>query len=503
MKTFAALFVFASLLSYSLTALLLHLCRKYNWFDLPDHRRKIHTEPIPRLGGVAIFLAFITGLGLLLLRTNFVTEFFKVHLSDVKYMLIPGTFVFLAGLYDDLWGLSAKVKFLLQILGAVFLYAYGFQIAQISNPFGRPIEFGVLALPITVLWVVGITNAFNLIDGMDGLAAGIAFFVSLSVFVVSILQEHTLISIFSVLIAGATLGFLRYNFNPARVFMGDSGSYFLGFLLSAITIQGSQKSSTMVSIAVPILLLGIPIIETLLTITRRFLDGKPLFGADREHMHHKLLKIVRSQRFAVLILYGATGLFGLTSFLVVISSDKVVALVSLATGIVALWGLRALGYAELEELWNYGYRVLRFQRRILTNQIFIRKASNELENTKSVEGVLAILADTFQALNFDYAEMTVSRRNGPEDEAFRWYWYAKGGDDAAPASARADHIWKIVIPISDDPYLIGVLTLARSLEKEALPFQISSIVDVFTRRLIPKLPLFPSREYKDHSELTV
>jgi len=503
MKTYAALLVTSALLSASFTYVLLSLCRALKWFDQPDYRRKIHTQPIPRLGGVAIFLTFNLSLGLLLLRTNLVTEVFRLHLHDVTYILIPGTFVFLAGLYDDVKGLSARCKFGLQILAALFLYYSGFRISQISNPFGSPIEFGMLALPITVFWVVGITNAFNLIDGMDGLAAGIAFFVSLSVFAVSVLQNHVLISIFSVIMAGATLGFLRYNFNPARVFMGDSGSYFLGFVLSAITIQGSQKSPTMVSLAVPILLLGIPITETLLTITRRFLDGRPIFTADQEHMHHMLYRLVRSQRFAVLILYGITALFGLASFLVVASGDTVVALVSIGTGLIALWGLRKLGYVELEELWDFASRLVRFERRIIANQIFIRKASNALERADSLDGVLAILAETFGALNFDYAEIAVSRRDSPEGPPYMWRW-KQPARLAVPRNGEAmDHIWKILIPIHDETNLIGVLTLARSLDKEGLPFQVSSIVNLFTMKLNNKLSLFPANAYPDPLALTV
>lgn len=283
--------------------------------------------------------------------------------------------------------------------------------------------------------------------------------------------------------------------------MGDSGSYFLGFVLSAITIQGSQKSATMVSIAVPILILGIPIIETLVTITRRFLDGKPLFSPDQEHMHHKLLKLVRTQRFAVLILYGVTAFFGLSSFLVVISSDTFVATLSLGAGIVAVWGLRKLGYVELEELWDYGSRALRFQRRIITNQIFIRKAANRLDNAYSFERMVSILAETFASLNFDCAEIVITKSHGHADDYFRWSWYQNNLEYMHSQCNGAGHQWKIVIPIGEESIAFGYLTLSRSLDKDGLPFQISSIVNMFAGKLTDKILLFSRKDYDERFEM--
>jgi UDP-GlcNAc:undecaprenyl-phosphate GlcNAc-1-phosphate transferase len=496
MKTYAVLFVVTALLTYLLTPLLLFVCKRFKWFDQPDTARKLHDRPIPRLGGVVIFTVFNIGLSLLFFRSNLITDFFRLHLEDVKYIMIPGICIFLIGLYDDIVGLSPKKKLFLQALAAVLLFQHGFRITEIANPFGDTIRVEYLSLPITVLWIVGITNAFNLIDGMDGLAAGIAFFVSVSTFAVSFAMNHQLVSIFSILIAGTTLGFLKYNFSPARIFMGDAGSYFLGFLLGAIAIQGSQKSSAIVSITIPLLLLGVPIIDTSLTIVRRFLDGTPILSADHGHIHHRLLKVVRSRRATVLILYFFTVLLGLLSFLVVIGGDKIVALISVGVGAAAVWGLKKLGYEEFEELWAYVSRILKFQRRVIANQILIRRISNEIELADSLDQVLSLTASALDGLDFDVAEIQISKLNGSGIQEFRWCW--KQSQTGPSRNEELRSTWKIVVPLSNGNGFMGTLTMFSTLGKERPLFQVSALVDMFAVKLKESLAKFPEPEYQAH-----
>lgn len=495
MKTYILLFLTSCLLTFLLTPLLLLLCKRYQLLDRPDRQRKIHTEPIPRLGGLAIFLTFNLVLSLLFLWENSVTSVFRLHLGDVAYILIPSTLVFLVGLLDDIRALPAKAKFVLQIAAAVVLYFSGFKISIVSNLFGEPIVLGIFALPITVLWIVGITNAFNLIDGMDGLASGIAFFVSASVFTVSLAQGNVLVSIISVITAGATLGFLRYNFNPAKIFMGDSGSYFLGFVLGALAIQGSQKSSMIVSVSMPILILGLPIIDTVLSIARRFLEGKPIFAPDQQHIHHKLLRIVRSQRFVVLILYGITALLSFFSLLIAIAGDRLVVFISLGMGLLAVWGIKKLGYEEFEELGIYVSRAIKFQRRVISNQIFIRKMSNEIENAKTIDEALHITREALSKLNFDRAEIKITSLNGRTSNQYYWSWSQNGKNHFF------DSMWEIYIPLNGKEGFKGELKLLRSLKKEGLPFQVSSIVDTFAVKLNRILAAFSEEEVERFFQL--
>ena len=227
-------------------------------------------------------------------------------------ILIPGTLVFLLGLYDDIYSVKPRVKFAVQaVAGADALLVR-------DRKFELPAMLGLhglewLSLVMTVVWVLWITNAFNLIDGLDGLAAGSSLFSTLTLFAVSLISGKGTVAPLALVMAGATLGFLRFNFNPATIFLGDCGSLFLGFMLSALALAASEKTPTIVAVALPIVSFGVPLLETSLSVVRRFLSGRPLFGADREHIHHKLLERGLSQRQAVVILYGASALCGLLS----------------------------------------------------------------------------------------------------------------------------------------------------------------------------------------------
>src|SRR5437660_12732172 len=181
-----------------------------------------------------------------------------------------------------------------------------------------------LGWPLTILWVLAITNAFNLIDGLDGLAAGSALFSTLVAFVVALLNGHSLVTVMTIALAGAILGFLRYNFNPATIFLGDSGSLFIGFMLSALALAGAQKTPTIVAVAIPVVSFGLPVLETLLSVVRRFLSGQPLFAADRGHIHHRLLELGFSQRQVVLILYVVSAVCGLLSLFLLYPSGPMV-----------------------------------------------------------------------------------------------------------------------------------------------------------------------------------
>jgi UDP-GlcNAc:undecaprenyl-phosphate GlcNAc-1-phosphate transferase len=466
--------------------------------DTPDGRRKIHTKPIPRLGGLAIFIAFNLTLSLLFLHENVITHAFRVRAQDIFHILLPGWLMFFIGLYDDLKGMAAKKKLAFQILAATTLYYYGFKIAMITNPFGGVIDLGILSWPITVLWVVGITNAFNLIDGMDGLAGGIAFFGALFVFFVSLVQQNPLVSVISATMAGAALGFLKYNFNPARIFMGDCGSYFLGFILSALAMFGSIKSSMLVSVSIPVLLLGLPILDTLLAVARRFLEGKPIFAPDQQHIHHRLLRLARSQRFVVIILYGVTALLGFLSWTVVVAGDQLFALIALSVGLLSVWGIKALGYEEFEEFSAYLLQAIKSQRQTIANQIFIRKVSAEIENAATLSDALSITAEALDKLNFDSAEIQLCKTDGtatapPSDSPNRYAWH--WAQNEASAATDRHLMWEITIPLNGDSGITGSLRLSRSVQKESLRFQISSIVNKLAVNLSHSLGRFPEADF--------
>lgn len=338
------MFFVAIAISAVLTPFVIKLAVRIGAIDVPKDSRRVHKTPIPLIGGLAMFVSFTL--------TILIFVPFK-HMPDgsskrIIGLLIGGAFITLSGFIDDIKPLSAKYKLLLQIIAAVILVCFGVRIKFVTNPFDRVTgisDIGFLSVPATIFWIVGITNAFNLIDGLDGLAAGVAGIASITLFIVSALNGRTTAELLTAVLAGSIIGFIPYNFNPAKIFMGDTGSQFLGFILAAISIEGSIKSAAAIAIVVPVLALGLPIYDTITSIIRRFINKKPVMQGDREHIHHKLLDMGLSQRQAVVVMYFISALLGMCaifatelstiqSFFVFISVFCIIILISKEAGII-------------------------------------------------------------------------------------------------------------------------------------------------------------------------
>src|SRR4051812_8017623 len=290
MKTYFALFLIAAFSSLMLTPLLRRLCERFRLVDASNDDRRVHEQAVPRLGGVAIFVSVVIALSALLFVNNLLTQTVRGEAKSIGAILLCGLLILALGAYDDLWGVNAVVKFVAVAAITLLFYALGGRIGGLSVPFvGQITLHPIVGCLLTLVWVVGITNAFNLIDGIDGLASGSALFSSLVFVSLSLLQGKTSVAVVALALTGALAGFLRYNFSPASIFLGDSGSLFVGFSLAALSITGAQKASTAVAVAIPILAFGLPVVDTTVTIGRRLLSGKPVFKGDREHIHHKLL----------------------------------------------------------------------------------------------------------------------------------------------------------------------------------------------------------------------
>lgn len=404
MKTYLALFILALALSAVLTPLVRHLAIRWGILDRPDRPQKIHEHPTPRPGGLAIYAAFLLALAGLLFVENRVALHFRAQLSEVAKVLVPSTLILLLGLYDDLRGTNARIKFSVQIAAALLAYALGVQITRIWNPFGGTIELGLLSLPLTLLWLVGITNAFNLIDGLDGLSAGAALFATVTLLVAALFYDQPLMVTLTVALAGAIAGFLRYNFAPATIFLGDSGSLFLGFLLGALAVEGSQKSATAVAVAIPLVSFGLPILDTLWALARRALSRRPLFQGDLEHIHHMLLRRGLTRRQVVLVLYAACAGCGLFSLLFVNPQGKPLGILLFVLGASVFFVIQSLGYPEFQELLSSLRRALRHHR-VLTKNIQWRRAIMELQHVESPHQLRAVLAHLLEIGDFDSAEV--------------------------------------------------------------------------------------------------
>ena len=296
----------ASLVALISTPVVRSLAFRVGAVDVPKDSRRMHSHPIPRMGGLAIFFGFILSVLIFLPLTQ-----------ELRGMLLGGVVIVILGIFDDIYALPALPKFIVQILAALIAVLAGNRIEFLSNPniFSKePFwELGWLSIPITVLWIVGITNAVNLIDGLDGLACGVSTISSMTLLVIALIVAEPDVAILMAALAGGCIGFLPYNLNPAKIFMGDTGATFLGFILATVSIQGLFKFYAIISFAVPFLMLGLPIFDTCFAIFRRVAHGQSPMAPDRGHIHHRLIDMGFSQKQAVAVLYIISAILGLSA----------------------------------------------------------------------------------------------------------------------------------------------------------------------------------------------
>lgn len=398
-------FASSLLISFVATKLVRDFANRKGWVSAPQHPRHLHTRPLPRLGGVAIALSFLVAIVLGLgVQQLLHPETSPSALHPLLTILPPALLVFLLGIYDDLRTAGPYLKFGVQAVAGGMLFAGGLRISDIPLLFGAHQFSWFVGLPLTIFWVMAITNAFNLIDGLDGLAAGSALFSTMVMFVVAALGSISLVSLVTLALAGAILGFLRYNFNPATIFLGDCGSLFVGFLLSALSLQGAQKAPTLIAVAIPLVSFGLPILETVLSIARRFISGRPVFTADREHIHHKLLEHGWSHRQVVIILYGVSAVFALLSLFLLWPTGSTLGLVLAVLGTGIWLGVQHLGYLEFGELRRVAQRTIE-QRHIFINNLAVRRAVEELKVAENLPQIHRILTAAFDTNDFDAFEL--------------------------------------------------------------------------------------------------
>ncbi len=506
------LFVFISSLALALvlTPLVTTVALRCNLRQPTE--RCCHTRPLPRIGGVAMYLAFFLSLVFcLLLQTDISSLLYED--SRLAVIAVAATLIFCVGFWDDLRPLSPLVKLLAQLIAALITWLGGVQINVLSVSLTSGVELSWLSLPVTVFWIVLVVNAINFIDGLDGLAAGVSLFVSLIMLAICVITGKFLVALGFVALAGATLGFLRYNFNPASIFMGDSGSYFLGYIIASLSIFGSVKGQTTLAMLIPFIALGVPLFDALLAPMRRFVHGKNIFVADQGHLHHRLIKNGFSQRKTVLVLYGVTLLLGVVAFGLVIARDELAGFILLVLAATLFFAFRKLGYLHyftVDKLYGWlrdmteASGVSHDRRTFLDLQIQISTAQSLDEMWDLVGGALV-------RLDFDNATLLLSEALSKDQNTPKLTWHSKQQghqiDATSAEEVNNNFTLKLTFPlvertgrlykrspksIGQDPVnSLGILILEKNIEKKQINHftlrRVEQLRRIITRRLITAL----------------
>lgn len=336
--------VISFVIALAVTPFVKKIAFKVGAVDVPTEARKIHKKPMPRMGGLGIFIAFVI---VMCIKGGPLTK------SEIGMMI--GAFIIVCGgIVDDIKPIRPLHKLAIQLIAASCLIFTGVFIKSVTNPFhsfgNEFFNIGIFFIPFTIVWIIGITNALNLIDGLDGLAAGIGFISCITIYFVAIIADRGSIATLTIILAGAILGFLPYNFNPASIFMGDTGSQLLGFLLAAISMEGAVKSATAFALAVPILAIGLPIYDTLFAMIRRKVNGKPISQADKGHLHHRLLDLGLTQRQSVIVMYLISACLGAFAIIAMqISTRRAYFLLATVLTIIVLVAWKCKFFKKKEE----------------------------------------------------------------------------------------------------------------------------------------------------------
>ncbi|HEY6390473.1 MAG TPA: MraY family glycosyltransferase [Bryobacteraceae bacterium] len=437
------------------------LFRRLGIVDRPDHVRKLHRGAIPRVGGLPIAISYIAAYALLLVSPLTAKAVLAGHLPFVWSLLPALLVIFATGLADDIAGLRPWEKLLGQTAAAALAYGAGVRILAVGH---YSTGHWWWSLPLTLLWLIGCANAFNLIDGLDGLAAGIGLFSTVAMLIAALIEGNITLALATVPLAGCLLGFLRYNFPPASIFLGDSGSLLIGFLLGTYGVVWSQKSTTLLSMTAPLMALALPLLDTALAIARRYLRSDSIFRPDRSHIHHRLLDLGFTPRNVTLTLYAVCGLFGgLALLLTVLRSLYAGLIVPLFAG-VAWFLVSRLRYIE----FGIARRMLTagIFRHMLKRRICLARLETRLLAAGSVEELWLAIREAASEFDFSYLHLRLG------GEAY---------EEVLREGAKCE-AWQLNVPVNGE----GWLTLKREFDSPAGSVAIGMLIDLLYRALNAK-----------------
>jgi len=419
------------------TAAARDLAIRWRLVDQPDDVRKLHSVPMPRIGGIPIAFAYLAAFAVALAVPVEAGRLIRDGLPAAARLAPAAAVVLATGLIDDLRRLTAKQKLAGQVAAGCLAIASGVQISSLA---GYPLH-PWLSAPLTLLWLVACTNAFNLIDGVDGLAAGAGLFAAVTVLIAALLHNNMPLAFVTAPLAGALFGFLRYNFSPASIFLGDSGSLLIGFLMGCFGVIWSQKCATVLGLTAPLMALAIPLLDTVLAVARRFVARQPIFGADRGHIHHRLLDRGLTPRRVALLLYMACGLAASLSLLTSVAQERMAGPVLVLFCLITWVGIQHLGYVE------FGLASRLFMdgtlRQMVKSQLQLRAIDSAIRNSGTVDEVWTTLRESAAEFGFSSIRFTAAGRRFKEE--FR--------------AGEAEQVWSLSIPLRG-----GAVDLTRSTE---------------------------------------
>ncbi len=398
------------LLALVLTPVIRDQFQRTNFVDRPDGARKIHLRPIPRVGGISIALSYVLAFAVISFWPFQTWDRMALKWHFAEAIFLGAFVVFLAGLLDDFLNIRPWQKLLAQVLAAVMIFNAGVRIQlPVSWSYAES-----LSLIVTVAWLVGCTNAFNLIDGMDGLATGVGLFATITMLIAGLLYNNVELIVLTVPLAGSLMGFLRYNFNPASIFLGDCGSMLIGFLLGCFAIEWSHKSATLLGLTAPVMAMAVPLLDTSLSICRRFVRNRPVFGADRGHIHHRLLDRGLTQRQAAFVAYGISALAAVFSLVQSSLHHNFGGLIIVLFGLAVWIGIQNLGYIE----FGMASRLLLQGTfgRIVDFQTHLRQFEEKVARAESPDGIWEAIGEASKSFGFHGSRLQLMGRTYMEIE---------------------------------------------------------------------------------------
>jgi UDP-GlcNAc:undecaprenyl-phosphate GlcNAc-1-phosphate transferase len=443
MNIYLFVYLGSLILTLMMTPVVIYLARRLDIVDIPGARH-MHTHPISHIGGVSIFLSTMTLCIVVLWFTNFVDTTGEPTFRQLCILLLAAGFMFITGLIDDVKtnGLRARVKFVAQIAVAIVVCAVGIRIKSVVITNTVTLNFGWFSWPLTLLWIVGITNAVNLSDGLDGLAGGICAVACGAVAVFAASTGNLAVVVLMLALLGSITGFLFFNFNPAKIFMGDCGSMFLGFTIASASVLSFSKTSAFVGLALPVAALGVPIFDTLFSMLRRFLERRSIFSADRSHFHHRLIDLGLTQRQAVIAIYGVTLLAAGLGILMIVTPKMQVLIIFFCILLLLLLVFHIVGSVRLEQIMEAMQKRYKIIHREREERKSFEEAALYFRRAQTFDQWWQAISTAADKMEFWTVNLPVVNRDGTP-RALNWHY---NGSNIEPGP---DGLIQVNVPVRD------------------------------------------------------